>query len=223
MANGKPGRPRKNPVPNNTPSIRPLEELSLTELVDRAVSLYRIPLSMEMMKDKDVVIEAIRRQTSSGQHKDFALDGRSIPENKIPPGWAKIVLHKDPNPTSLQKAYPFGVNGYIVGIPRDIPVLVPIKIVDGPLKDAVETIRVPDPERPGTYKKVNRHVQPFQEIGRTPGPDPRPNTSKLQRFRPRQEFANMYGYWPTTDQLKEAFRDGVISPRQAPTDMNEGE
>lgn len=214
MANGKPGRPRKNPLPQTEqvqPSpVRALEDLSLAELVDKAITLYRVPLTPAMMQDKDTVIEAIRRKTKDGRYKDFALDARQVPDNQIPPGFAKITLHKDPNPSSMQMPYPFGNGGYIVGIPRDIPVLVAIKIVDGPLNDAVETITAPDPTRPGKYKKVHRHVQPFQEHGRTEGPDPRPNNARLERHRPREEFARMYGYWPTTDQLKEAFKDGVI-------------
>lgn len=193
------------------PKIRTLDEMSIPELLERCYNVYRIPVTPDMAGSKEILLQAIRRQTERGTKQDFALDGRDVDPDAIPPGFAKIILHKEQHTGALNFPYPFGVNGYICAIPRDIPVLVPIKIVDGPLKDAKETVRIPIQGRPGEYKTVERHVQPYQELGRTPGPDPRPNKTKAYRFAPRKAFRDAYGHWPSAAQLDAALRDKTIS------------
>lgn len=223
MTTGKRGRPRKVPTAPSAEShpamiedfgevlkTRPLEELELHELVERAINVYRIPLTPQMAKDKDTIIQAIKRINKEGGYQDFALDASKIDPDRIPPGWAKIKLFKENITGALNFPLPVGHNGYIIGIPRDVEVLVPIKVVDGPLQDAVEKRRMYNPAT-GERTVQEVHVQPFQEYGRTPGPDPRPNLTRERKFRPRQQFRDTYGFWPTADQLRAAIQDGNIS------------
>ena len=222
------GRPRKNAtvpvevapgmieggeeeevVTDSQIAYKNLEKMSLPDLIDKALTVFRVPLTPEMCRNKEAVISAILRLNSrTGAPQDFALDARKV--NHIPEGWAKIILHKENTPGSMNYPHPCGVNGYICAIPRDVPVLVPIKIVDGSLATAIETVRELD-KTTGNYRRVDRLAHPYQELGRTDGPDPRPNTTKQQRYAPRKAFRDKYGFWPNADELKEAIKLGVIS------------
>lgn len=221
MANGKPGRPRKNPLPVQTveaaealgvsPVTIPLEDQDEAVVREKAVNVYRIPLSGSETKQQ--IIDAIRRRNSSGQNVDFALDGRNV--DKIPAGWSKINLYKESIPGSQNYPLPVGCNGYICGIPRGVDVLVPNKIV-GVLQDSVERRWVEDKTAVAQGQRVRFmptevHVNPFTILGSTPGPDPRPNTTKAFRYGPRKMFRDVYGFWPSAAALKEAIKDGTVS------------
>lgn len=124
------------------------------------------------------------------------------------PGYARIIVHKDPTPGHANSAVQVGLNGRFFNIPRGVAVDVPIPYL-GVLRDAVHLVRrqikEPDSNNPnGTFAEEEILSFPFQIISLTPGGkfanaiDQR--SLSAQR---RQRFADALGRWPTDGELAE--------------------
>ena len=124
------------------------------------------------------------------------------------PGYARIILHKDPTPGHANSAVQVGLNGRFFNVPRGVAVDVPIPYL-GVLRDAVHLVRrqikEPDSTNPnGTFAEEEILSFPFQIISLTPGGkfanaiDQR--SLSAQR---RQRFADALGRWPTDGELAE--------------------
>lgn len=243
-----PGRPRKNPeVPaapkfarkNPNPKVIedpelenlnamfveevkviPLSEQSYDELMYKALNIYKLNVDDSYSKQDLIdVLQGKSRRTAE------VVDAR-VPEVEVKPGYAKIELYKDGtsyNTISAQRAANrpqyVACNGARYMIPKGIPVIVPIKIMEVLKNSKTKTI-VTDEENTDS----RRHSIPKQKVVETPrfpfivhevnpGPDPKPSDyekAKKVYHSPRQQYHNQFGLWPTTAQLKQAIQDGII-------------
>lgn len=232
----KRGRPRKNPQPAKVVEaslanevaneineilggekikVIALEDQSYEELYRKAADIYRIPVTPDFTKGD--IIDAIRRK-QNGRRVDVALTAGDVGKNELQPGWAEIELFKDNRPNAKNRPQFFGVNGYRCMVPFGVKCRVPLKVHEV-LKNAVETRRVQDEvvsarnSDQSRYKTIEVQRFPYQVHGIKEGPDPRPVMEKRKAvtMRPREKFVDIFGYWPSSDQLKEAIKDGVIS------------
>lgn len=172
-------------------------------------SIYRIALPKDATKEDIIKMIKAKRQA-----RDMALiveDGNTGPK----PGWARILIHRDPMPGASNNPVYIGANGYNVTVPRGVECDVPIKVV-GVLNDSVEERLVQNPNAaPGgtdswEYKKVMCY--PFQVVAMNPGPDPRPGfeRGKEAAMRPRMKFRELFGRWPSHAELLEAKKEGFL-------------
>jgi hypothetical protein len=171
-------------------------------------SYNRVAISREMSKSD--IIAAIKAKTKD---RDVVLlaEAGSMPA----PGFARIILHRDPTPGAGNRPVYVHVNGYKCTIPRGVEVDVPIKVVNV-LNDAKEMRKEEDPSQPynspSRWRNVAVHSYPFQTLSMTPGPDPRPGLekNKLAKYGPRVAFRDKFGRWPKRAELLEAIKDGIV-------------
>lgn len=94
-------------------------------------------------------------------------------DDKPAPGFARIVIHKDPTPGHANSPVQVGLNGRIFHVPRGKEVDIPYPYI-GVLKDAVNTIisqsKEPTSSNPaGEMKEEAMLTYPFQVVAVTPG------------------------------------------------------
>ena len=190
-------------------TTRPLSDLDINELRKLATTVYRIVLTRDMSEAD--IRKAIEAKKKKSDYAELAELVGGAPK----PGYARILVHKDPSPGASNRPVPLGINGYRIAIPRGIEVDVPIKVV-GVLNDAKVSVLREDtslaPNDPGRFKFESAHSYPFSLITMTPGPDPRPGyeQNREKQMRPRVKFRDKYGYWPRKEELREAMRRGDL-------------
>lgn len=124
------------------------------------------------------------------------------------PGYARVILHKDPTPDHANSAIPVGLNGRTFMVPRGIAVDLPIPFL-GVLRDAVQIVtkQIKEPDRDhleGTVVHEEMLSYPFQIVSVTPGgkfinkEDQR--SASAQR---RKAFHEALHRWPTDGELLE--------------------
>lgn len=185
-----------------------LENLTIQALRKYA-ALYRITL--EKTATREQIIAIIKNKRSA---VDMAV---LVDETSTGPkaGWARINIYRDPIPGATNNPVYVGCNGYNVTIPRGVEVDVPIKVV-GVLTDAVEKRLVENYQEPHTSNKRWTWEPvlsyPFSVIATNPGPDPRPGfeKGKAATMRPREKFRELFGKWPSNDELLQAQKEGFI-------------
>jgi hypothetical protein len=188
-----------------------LESYDIAKLRKYA-ALNRISITREM--DKAAIIEAIKNKNRG---KDFILLAEA---GKAPkPGFARIILQRDPTPGAANRPVYVQVNGYKCTVPRGVEVDVPHKVVNV-LNDAKERKVEEDPSEPVNsmrrFKYVEIHSYPFSVLMATPGPDPSPSPAiqaKQAGYGPRLEYRDKYGRWPRRSELLEAIKNGFIKHR----------
>lgn len=187
--------------------IAQLDELSTADLKKKAAT-YRVALTKDM--DHDQILAQVKAKLTTGKYAFEALG--DTPK----PGFARIRVFDDSSPSAINKPVYVSVNGYSVLIPRETEVDVPIKIVEA-LGNAKSSRLTEDRTQPiGSpsrfrFKEVQNY--PFAVVQVTQGPDPRGTYEKAaaMRERPREAYRNMFGYYPTEDELKEALRSGDLT------------
>lgn len=143
---------------------------------------------------------------------DYSLPAsvvKSIGAQKpLKPGYARIVIHKDPTPGHANSAVPVGLNGDFRLVPRGVQVDVPLEFI-GVLQDAVQTTihqkSDPTPSNPaGEVIEQDILSYPFQVISVRPGKGFRSAIDqRSQKARRKQEFAEKWGKYPTDGELFE--------------------
>lgn len=124
------------------------------------------------------------------------------------PGFARIILHRDPTPGHANSAVQIGLNGKFYNVPRGIPVDLPIPFL-GVLRDAVHKVRrqVKEPNGENLDGVVTEEEQlsyPFQIVSITPGG--KFSNSEDQRAATahrRKAFHDVMKRWPTDGELAE--------------------
>lgn len=185
-----------------------LDELTIAQLRQYA-KLYNVVV--EKTATKQDIINALQAKMKSKQVLKVADESKAPP-----PGRWRIVLQKDPTigAKAGSRPVPVFVNGYRCDIPRGIAVDVPEKVVR-----LLETCKHPqvvdDPERSGYSKIELLPSYPFQVLDKTEGPDPAPGFEKIKEasYRPRERFWQLFDYWPSKAQLREAQEAGLVSLR----------
>jgi hypothetical protein len=169
----------------NELSLR-LEEMTLQELRSTAKKNYGIPITREHSAD-DI------RNLIKEEAKKFDFAPAAIGELK--PGWSRIKVH----PTQSRGKAPIfvSVNDKKFGIPQNVECDVPNKVV-GVLRAARELV----PNMDNDFRItgfVDNESYPFTLIESKPGPDPRPGleVQREAKLKPKREFAEKHGYWPS--------------------------
>lgn len=122
------------------------------------------------------------------------------------PGFARILIHRDPTPGHKNTPIHIGVNGMLLQAPRGIELDVPIPFVEV-LKNSVsaapQLVEQGDAKNPsGTYKDVEHMSYPFQVLAITPGKDFRnPQDNRSAQYARREAFEKKFGRWPTAGEL----------------------
>jgi hypothetical protein len=135
------------------------------------------------------------------------------------PGFARILLHRDPTPGSKNSPVQTGFNGQIYSIPRGIEVDIPKEFVEV-LKNArtvtyaSEGATSSDGAPAQSREQVNQSY-PFQVLMVTPGEWKNPNDNRAIQYAVREEFVKMFGHWPTAGELKEAQKAKLIKAHNA--------
>lgn len=124
------------------------------------------------------------------------------------PGYARIILHKDPTPDHANGAVPVGLNGRTFMVPRGVPVDLPIPFL-GVLRDAVQVVtkQVKEPDRDhleGTVLHEEILSYPFQIVSVTPGGKfVNKEDQRAARAARSKAFHNELHRWPTDGELAE--------------------
>ena len=106
---------------------------------------------------------------------DYSLAPKpaGVKEDKPAPGFARIVIHKDPTPGHVNSPVQVGLNGRMFHVPRGKEVDIPYLYI-GVLKDAVNTI-IRQKSEPTAANPACEMVEeamltyPFQVVAVTPG------------------------------------------------------
>lgn len=202
------------------------------QLVDAHISVVRALAKSYGIKaqrdwNKDDFIAAITKAQEAGASLDVATDKEqeeadrlianySLPAQRVAsaaqgkpkPGYARIILHKDPTPGHANSPVQVALNGRFFSVPRGIAVDIPIPYL-GVLRDASNTVRrqIEEPSRDktdGVWSEEEILSYPYQIIAITPGgkftntEDQRGNSAKR-----RKAFHNEFQRWPTDGELIE--------------------
>lgn len=123
------------------------------------------------------------------------------------PGYARVVIHRDPTPNHANSPVHLMLNGRIIAVPRGGEYDIPIPFVNV-LKDAVTTVKQEAGTASGNsnvsmFVDENKTSYPFQVVSITPGRFTNPIDQRSAKYARRKAFFDMYGAWPTDAELKE--------------------
>lgn len=190
-----------NPQDEGT-NLDAIEKLDIAEL-RRFAKLIGIAAQRDWTKADFVA--ALKEHQSNESTADVVLSDATAPA----PGYARIVLHRDPTPGHANKPIHLSMNGQLFGVPRGIPVDIPRPFVEI-LANAVTNVEKQEATAntsdmgPGNmYKQEAQLSYPFQVIAITPGPYKNPYDNRAKAFALRKKFHNQHGVWPTTGELAE--------------------
>lgn len=183
---------------DNDSQLDKIDDLDIATLRQYA-KLSGIQAKRDWTKE-DFVIAIKSRQTVSST--SFVFDDSLAPK----PGYARIVVQRDPQPGHKNSPIHSAINGRIYQIPRGIQVDVPIPLVEvlknAITKDTVE--QAASANSPGgVYQDVERLSYPFQVIAITPGEFHNPIDNRSAVYKMRKEFHDNFGTWPTAAELAE--------------------
>lgn len=136
------------------------------------------------------------------------------------PGFARIIIHRDPTPDHANSPIPVGLNGRMFMVPRGIPVDLPIPYL-GVLKDASMLIerqtKEPSASHPEGKTEISEILSyPFQIIALTPGGKFVNNLDQRSiSAQRRKAFHTELGRWPTDGELAEWEKEKAAERRKA--------
>lgn len=160
-------------------------------------------------KDEDyikAIVEARKeaRQVLGEQHLP-KVSGNTV-DGAPKPGFARIIIHRDPTPGHANSPVQLGLNGHFFHVPRGIPVDVPLPYI-GVLKDATQLV-VRQKKEPSANNPTGEIVEeeipsyPFQVVSITPGGKFKSNIDQRSNVAHRKElFVKAHGRWPTKGEL----------------------
>lgn len=185
--------------------------LSIGQLRQYA-KLLNIP--SERTWDKNDYIDAIERHRANKNTANVVFDG---PDGNAPlPGYARIILNRDPTPGHANSPVQVGVNGELLHIPRGIQVDIPIPYMNA-LRNATTRTSVqtgnPSKDNPGgVFREEDTLSYPFQLLAVTPATKQWVSKSDNRQvhYAMRVEFVDKFGRWPTDGELKEAIKAKLL-------------
>jgi hypothetical protein len=179
-----------------------LEDLSIGDL--RKVAKH---LGIASQRDwtKEDYVNVIKHKQEQAAHK-YVFDTNLNPA----PGFARIIVHRDPTPGHKNNPIHSSVNGRIYQIPRGIQVDVPLPIVEALQNAIVIVTRQSQGESldnpMGVYVEEEQLSYPFQVISFTPGEYKNKNDARSANYERRYAFFCKFGRWPTAGELAEAMK-----------------
>lgn len=185
-----------------------LETLDINEL-----RRYSKLLGVTPQRDwkKEDFVRAIKANQQAQALMQYANTGNSTEgsPNKLQPGHARLIIHRDPVPGAANSAVPLGLNGRFFMCPRGVEVDVPLEYV-GVLADAKVTVirqkKEPTAGNPeGEVVEEEILSYPFQVKEIAPYlPGQKFNSSLDQRAAVsarKEAFRKVYGKYPTIGEL----------------------
>ena len=127
---------------------------------------------------------------------------------ELKPGFARIVLHKDPTPGHANSPVQVGLNGQFYHIPRGVEVDIPLEFVDVLISAKQSVMRQkaePSAANPaGEVVWEDIYSYPFQVIKVKPGKAFKSSIDQRGSIARRKEaVVAAIGKWPTTGELLE--------------------
>jgi hypothetical protein len=177
------------------------EDMSMQDLRKLATA-YGIRANRDWNKDDFVAAINTRRN----RHQSLAnvvMDANRGPA----PGYARISINNTESGNNLP--VPVSVNNLVLKIPRDIPVDVPLEVVEV-LNNSKTPVRARNHEGQLVWKDVLSY--PFQVLAYTPGVATRngkpvvKGSSDPKNHSLREKFKEIYERWPKNAEFKE-FKD----------------
>lgn len=182
-----------------------LDSMPIAQLRQFA-KFMKIPSQRDWSKED--YVDAIKRRQEQTSSPNFVFDSESAPK----PGYARLLIHRDPTPGHKNSPIHLGFNGTLISVPRGVEVDVPYPFVEI-LKNARSTViedssqdtsSMPGPNNKSSYRDSERASYPYQVSAITPGEYINPNDSRGRSYAERLAFFNKFGSWPTEGELKEA-------------------
>lgn len=173
------------------------EEFDGLDMASLRMVAKALNIQAERTWTKVDLVKAIQNhQNTAGGSVNFMPDGKEAPK----PGYARILVHRNPTPGHKNTPIHVGFNGTLFQIPRGIEVDLPKEFISS-LKDAVarESREVEN----GVFEEVDQLSYPYQVIAITPGEWKNPNDSRAVAFKIRRDFYDEHGVWPTAAELRE--------------------
>lgn len=190
-------------------NVDDLASMPFPQLRKLASSVYRVNLRRDNTRE-----EIINLITEAKKRKNFAQLATS---DNLKPGHARITLLPDQTPGSTQRPVPFTINGDKIWVPRNVPVNIPLRYLYL-MQTLIELQMDEDTTEPlnshNRFRLQPKLAYPFQlhEINSGEEP-PRPSDAvRKAQHQPREDFAEMFGYWPSDEELKREMRAGTIRP-----------
>lgn len=170
-------------------------------------------LALAKTDTKEKIVEAIERKLSGKIVPEFANE-----ETKLKPGYARIRILSDPMPGAANLPVYLNCNGYVCMIPRDIDVVVPMRVVRT-LNDATVQRRkqalVSDREGREVFKETTVTVPsyPFQILEMKDGQEAMTSLelTKHRTAGPKRRYHQLFGRWPRPAELTRAIEQKLIS------------
>jgi hypothetical protein len=188
-------------IENDLPEDNDSGEVSIATL--RQVAKY-LGVPAQRSWSKEDYIQAIKLKQANNNVASLVLDGSG---NAPKPGFARIIVHRDPTPGHRNTPIHVGLNGKMYQVPRGIEVEIEKEYINV-LKDAVDEVLAEQDGTPGrgnaTEVWQKQASYPFQVIAITPG-DAYANKhdSRSQTYKVRKAFFDKFGQWPTDAELKD--------------------
>lgn len=136
---------------------------------------------------------------------EYVFDNSNAPK----PGYARILIHRDPTPGHKNTPIHTSVNGRIFQVPRGLECDVPLPIVEA-LKNAITLVTrrktSDDGDKPGAFVDEPQLSYPFQVVSVTPGEYKNSNDGRAASYERRKAFHDRFGRWPTAAELAEAMK-----------------
>lgn len=177
-----------------------LEDLSIASLRSAAKALG---ITADRKWEKEDFVRAIKAKRQGDDVTKIVFDNSGAPA----PGYARILVHRDPTPGHKNSPIHVGFNGQLYQIPRNIEVDVPKEFVESLANARTVQIRQEqDATRKnpgGVYKDEEQLSYPFQVLAITPGQWKNPHDSRAKSYAIRKQFNEEFGSWPTDGELKE--------------------
>lgn len=158
------------------------------------------PAAVQPQADEEAALLA-NYSLPSQSHKNDA-------NGVLKPGYARIVLHKDPTPGHANSPVQVGLNGQFFHIPRGIEVDIPLEFVDVLIAAKQSVMRQkaePSAANPaGEVVWEDIYSYPFQVVSVKPGKAFKSSIDQRGSMARRKEvFAAAIGKYPTTGELLE--------------------
>lgn len=187
----------------------PQDEGSVLDMIDKLdmADLRKFTalsgIKAERTWEKKDYIAALKKHQDDEHKASLVINDANAPA----PGYARVLIHRDPTPNHKNKPIHVSVNGHLFGIPRGVAVDVPLPFVEA-LSNAKSNVMKQDAEPSrsnpgGVYTEEEQLSYPFQVMAITPGPYKNPHDSRAKSFAIRKQFHSENGVWPTTGELSE--------------------
>lgn len=153
---------------------------------------------------KEDFIAAIQAKQVENENVQTVFDTSIGPA----PGYARVLIHRDPSHGHKNGPIHLGVNGRLISIPRGGEFDIPIPYVEV-LKNAVTVHTISSEGGHGNssegnslFKEEPRTSYPFQVIAITPGKFVNSHDGRSGKYAKRKAFFDEFGSWPTDGELK---------------------